>query len=291
MPFTRAQLVAAAKERGYKVTDRLVTEWVRLGILDHPDRVGRTDGRRGAMYVWPDTQYHLFLTVLAMWSTVGHTKELVQIPVSVWLYWGEEWISLRQVRRAAETSVGLFGPPRSYERALANAREVVNQLKRPDAPRAAVAALRKALADGLYRGDIDPRALRPLTAAVLKIDPATEGWGPFGADVDQVVARLCATARAIRNLDSFTDSDYYEARAKLRVAILDYAQSWQEYACHPTYGHMFEPVTLELLVNRACRDLLFSLGQGRLARDSGLVPVPIDDSKWTRPPLELIAIR
>lgn len=291
MPFTRAQLVAAAKERGYQVSDRLVTEWVRLGILDHPDRVRRTDGRRGAMYLWPDTQYHLFLTVLDKWATVGHPKSLVQVPVSIWLYWGDEWVPLRQVRRATETSVGLFGPPRSYERALANAREVVNQLKRPGAPRAAVAALRDALAVGMHRGDLDPHALRPLTAAVLKVDPATDGWGPFGTDVDQVVTGLCATMTAIRNLGSFTDADYHEARAGLRWAILDYAQSWQEHARHPTYGHMFEPITLELLFNRACRDLLFSLGEGRLARDSGLVPVPIDDSQWTRPPVELIAIR
>jgi len=50
--------VRAAREAGFgDVSDRMVTEWGRLGLLDTGERVGRKDGRRGAFYTWPDNQY------------------------------------------------------------------------------------------------------------------------------------------------------------------------------------------------------------------------------------------
>jgi len=58
-----------------------------------------------------------------------------------------------------------------------------------------------------------------------------------------MVAGLWATVTAIRHLSSFADTGIYEAHAALRSAILDCSQSWSEHARHPTYDHMFQPIT------------------------------------------------
>lgn len=133
-------MVAAAWAAGFgDVTDRLVAEWVRLGLLDEAERIGRSDGRRGALYQWPDSQWDLFRTLLAKRTEIPHIRGLVQISVGVWVYWGNKWVPLRQVRRALESSIGLFGPLRSYRRAVANAREVVRDISGPATTRQAAA--------------------------------------------------------------------------------------------------------------------------------------------------------
>ena len=288
MPFTREQLVDVASDRGLECSARLVTEWAQIGILDQPERVGRRDGKRGAYYEWPDTQKDLFLTVLAKRGEVRHIKSLVQVPVGIWMYWGDEWVPIRQVRRALATSTGLFGPPNSYERALANARDVVRGLRRDGVSRTAMNELRDELAGQLHRGRIDSELIRPLIKAIVATDPRTGGWGPFGLGVDEIVAWMQATVVAVAQVDSVSDGQLYESRARQRFALLNYASSWRSLAQMPDYGQMFEEPTLELFMNRSCRDLLFNLGVRLVADQDGRQLPPVELIDWRQPPLDLM---
>ena len=228
MPFTRDQLVDLARKSGLQCSARLITEWAQIGILDQPERVGRSDGKRGAYYLWPDTQKDLLLTVLAKRGEVRHIKSLVQVPVGIWMYWGDEWVPIRQVRRALTTSTGLFGPPNSYERALANAREVVRGLRREGVSRGEMNELRDELAGQLHRGRIDPDVLRPLIEVIVSTDPRTGGWGPFGLGVDEIVTWIQATVVAVAQLESVSDGQLHESRARQRLALLNLREIMEE---------------------------------------------------------------
>ncbi len=155
MPYSRRGLVEQVHAAGFlDANERLVTEWVRLGLLGSPERANRT-GKRGAFYEWPDNQLDLFLTLLRKrGGEVTRTKALVVISVGVWLYRGDEWVSVSQVRRALVTSTSLFGPPGSWERAEANAKEVVRSLRGEGAPPDATQALQKSLTRGLYNSSL-----------------------------------------------------------------------------------------------------------------------------------------
>ena len=292
MPYSRAGLVQVAREAGFEdVNERLITEWVQLGLLDTPERVGRKDGKRGAFYQWPDNQFSLLVTILGKRSEVRHTKALVIIPVGIWLYWGDEWITLRQVRRALVTSIGLYGPPGSWERAQANAREVVGALRREDAPRDALSWLREELALALYNCKVDVSTIRPLVEDVLKSDTATGGWGPFGWDVNQVVDMLRVTVEGINHIGSATTRELTDARDRLRAAVLDYASSWKQLSRLPRYGHSFEQLTLDMLIERSCRDLVAQVGMEMLAKDEGQQLPPAPSIDWAHPPMHLLPLR
>jgi hypothetical protein len=290
VPFTRDQLVDLARQSGLECTARLITEWAQFGIIDQPERVGRSDGKRGAYYLWPDTQKDLLLTVLAKRGEVRHIKSLVQVPVGIWMYWGDEWVPMRQVRRALTTSTGLFGPPNSYERALANARDVVRALTREGVSRGEMNELRDELAGQLHRGRIDPEVLRPLIETIAATDPRTGGWGPFGLRVDEIVTWIQATVVAVEQLESVSDGQLRESRARQRFALLNYAKSWRRLAQMPEYGQMFEEPTLELFMNRSCRDLLFNLGVRLVADQDGRELPPVELIDWHQPPLDLMRI-
>ncbi len=285
MPFTRREL---AEEGG--VSERLIAEWVRLGILDSPERVGRRDGQRGAFYQWPDSQRALLLSVLEKRGQIRHTKGLVQIPIGIWLYWGDEWVPLRQIRRAVVTFTGLYGPPHSWEKAQANARQVVRTLKKRDAPRVALDALREELTSGFFHGKLNADVLQPLVEKVLRIDERTGGWSPFGYDATEMVRWIRGSVAAIADLGSFSDGDFYEARERIRDGILSYATQWRYFAQDPDYGQMFQPLTMEILVNRAGQDLIFALGLRRVGDEDCIVLPPVPLTDWKQPQLDLIPI-
>lgn len=282
-------MVAAAQAAGFgDATERLVAEWVRLGLLDEAERVARTDGRRGALYQWPDNQWDLFRTLLAKRTEIRHVRGLVQIPVGVWVYWGDQWVPLRQVRRALESSTGLFGPLRSYRRAVANAREVVRDISGPATTSEAAAELERAIADGTHNRRLDPEQLRPLIEAV--VGGGGGRWGPFAVGVDQIADTLRARLTAVAELDRATDEQLRRARNEHRISILHYAEHWREMARLPgAAGRVPEP-TMELLLNRAFQDLLFALGVVLIAEAEGRDVPPSPEVPWDRPPLDLIRV-
>ena len=79
--------------------------FVRDGLLDQPEKHGLPGQRGGrAPGTWPRTQFQLFLALLdQMQKGVRQTATLCNVPVSIWLYFGPEYVPVRQVRRALGT--------------------------------------------------------------------------------------------------------------------------------------------------------------------------------------------
>lgn len=289
MGYSKRELIVEAHRRGFiDVTERQITEWVRLGLLDLAERAPRKDGHKGAFYLWPENQLNLLLTLLNKQKEVKHTSSLVVIPVSIWLYWGDNWVTTNQARRALKTSVNLFGPPHSWKRACANASDVVKTLLNDGAPRNKVKRLIDTLAIGLHSKKLDRDVLRPLLADLAEHDSQLEQWGPFGFDIDSILDMLLATLKAINELDTITDQDLIDARAFQRQKVIAYAADFPKLSKSPAFGKQFEKITLELLVERSCRDLLFQLGLMIIGRERGETLMSPQNLNWNAPPLKLI---
>lgn len=284
-------MVEAARREGYDVSARLVTDWAALGLIDHPQRTNRAKGGgRGAHYVWSDSQCALFLTLLKHRRDHRSVASLAVVPVWTWLYWGDGWISLGQTRRALKTWVGAVGPVRSYKRAEANAKAVVDAMVGKGASRSLRLALQRHLAEGIHFGHdrFDRDEIEQLVKALVE---GNGRYGPARFEPGVVVDTFEAQIIAIPLLDDLPDGAFYEARARQRQAMLEYVREQPNLAANPTFGAQFEDPNVEFLVQRSCHHLLLNLG-GRLLAEKRQHELPAVDlsTSWQRPPSELLRL-
>jgi len=101
--YTSEDLVDEALRRGYcDVSRRLIYDWSSLGLLARPSLY--SPGRRGRCNAFPESQRELFFTLLE--QRKRRTKQILglyNVPVFVWLWWGDDYVPLRQVRCAMNT--------------------------------------------------------------------------------------------------------------------------------------------------------------------------------------------
>jgi hypothetical protein len=260
-PGTIEDLVADAAGCGDTVTVRMIRDWTAAGLLDSPQRrpAGKGHGSRPALY--PATQRELFLTL--MHHRPGNKiKSLARIPVCIWMYWGEEFVPLRQVRVAIKTWLG--NPRVSLRRARETAREVLGQLDNPAARRelldaltamANTARLDAELLDHVVRQVFEP-SYGELRRAVGH--PAA----PLTADamVDLIKARVTAANLLLR--DAVTEKDLLDARHAHLISYADYAMQQRTLASAAPHGspNFYEPVDFETAANQCCGNLLTMIG-------------------------------
>lgn len=278
------QLTADAAAAGHQVTVRMIRDWTEAGLLDYPQRRPAGKGRGSRQALYPATQRSLFLTLLHHRSSNG-ISSLARIPVGIWMYWGDEFVPLRQVRRAMNTWLG--DPRDSLRRARETAGEVVRQLDNPAAAPAARRELRNALADLAYTGRPDFARLERAVSEVFDAGFGTlrraVGHPAAPAMSESVITMLKARLAAVDLLRTgkVSDHDFYTARHVHRVAYAEYAASQQFFAMHapPDNPDMYEPVTAEAALNACCGHLLTSIGLASLyperAGQIGVEPAPV----------------
>lgn len=281
-------MTADAATAGYKVTARLVRDWTEAGLLDYPRRrpAGKGHGSRHALY--PQPQQQLFLTLLHRRAAGNGIASLARIPVGIWMYWGDSYVPVRQVRRAMITWVG--DPRSSLRRARETAKEVARQLDNPAATQSARRELREALAELAYTGRPDFERLERAVTGVFEA-----GYGPLRRAVghpdapamaDSVIDALKARLMAIDLVkgDKLSDDDYYAARRRHLAAYAEYAAKQYYYALHAPVDNpgMYEPVTAESALNACCGHLLTTIGLSALYPKSAsrvdTIPVPVGHS-------------
>lgn len=269
-PGSVHQLVADAAERGHgEATVRLIRDWTQAGLLDYPQHrsAGKGHGSRAALY--PENQRHLFQTLLHHRPQNG-IRSLARIPVGIWMYWGEEFVPLRQVRRAMNTWLG--DPRVSRRKADETAREVARLLDNPDATQTSRTHLRRTLSEIAYTGDADFEQLDNAVRAVF--EPGARRLrravghpaAPLTADgiVDLIRARLHAARRLAD--DTVDDDEFLKARHAHLVTYAQYAAEQAQYAAAAPNDKpdMYEPVTGERALNECCGNLLTALGLNSL---------------------------
>lgn len=257
--YTQKQLVAKAQRAGYQVTGKLIERWVTLGLLDQARAIGRSRGR-GVDRRWPQSQSDLLLSLLNHRENARSVRALLNIPVLVWLIWGEAYVPLRQVRRAIETWVRMTDRRRSFQ-ARSWATSIVRSLARARAPARARQILIDELAQSVASGRLDHTEVRRrLDEVVGPREPTSQTDGPRAYQL------IAAQLALVRRYAELTDGHFAWARMFYLYSQADYAPVRAELASDPRFGRLHEPFDFERLANRACHDLSIILS---LALDGG----------------------
>jgi hypothetical protein len=262
--LTLPELLEEGRRAGHRPTERLVHDWVAKGLLDHPSRRGLgKGGGRGSKAVWPESQSKLFLLLLKKRSGVRWVVTLTNVPVGIWLYFGDAYVPLAQVRRALQT-YGDHHKRGSWKSAQLTAKEAVAQLG-PDVNRSAAKELMQAIALGGFRGELDPKLKDRISDAYRRLVKDRPAMQPLvGGYVQIVEARLIAT----RRLSEIPSEDFQTARATHLQALSGYAEDQPWLAIRPDVWRLHQQrPDWEWRLNNACLHLLESLGRLLLSRE------------------------
>ncbi len=266
--FTAEQLVGIARAQALPASARLIRDWVDLGLLDRPRKRGLGRGR-GTTAVWDENQKDLLLVLL------GHRRDegasvpaLCNVPVSLWLLWGDAYAPVRQVRRAL-TTWGRSARASSLARAELVARDALGRLGEDSASRAHKMRFRELIADIQAGSPIDEDLLRRFARAAID-PPSGAARGPDGAPLsgDIYVDGVMALDRGLDSLPDVSTAVLEEARRRYRWSREVYAQDQPRLARDPDLGHLFPAPTFQDLAANACRDLLLIVGLLLVEQDS-----------------------
>jgi hypothetical protein len=243
--YTASEVIEQARRQGFQVSNRLLVDWVGRGFLDRPLKTGRGPGggRGTALGRWPDNQRRLFFELLEQRKTVKHVIPLCDIVVGMWLYFGDEYVPLRQARRALATWAGFYRRG-SRRRALKSARELVDGIGSPGASREDRQALIDALATAGIRGRVDRDELVEAFGRVLPHRAGVPGAGLSAEDYANVIE---ARFEAVNRIDEVPDDVFESVRSEL---------NWFMEATTP------DP---QQLISRACLDVIGGVGFRLLA--------------------------
>ncbi|WP_445185548.1 hypothetical protein ACTXG6_45770 [Pseudonocardia sp. Cha107L01] len=267
-PGTVDDLLADASGAGHSVSLRLVRDWGHLGLLDRPSR--RPAGRHGSRKaLYSANQRGLFLTLLHHRTRAASVRALAQVPIYLWLYWGDDYVPTRQARRAVGTwfgrdhKTGQVNIRAGLAASRATARTWLPPLNHPHA----TAAARRELVDVVARiantGNTDP-GLEMAIRAVFEPDLSRieRVLGPPEASltvermVDTINVRLIAAQRIKQ--DRISIGLLEEARRSLGI----YAPSGLVL---PVTRNLAGLEIVEWNLNKCAQDLLTKLGE--LIRD------------------------
>lgn len=264
-PGTIDDMVADAATRGYEASLRLIRDWTRRGLLDNPQKRPAGKGHGSAQALYQASQRNLLLTLLHHRSG-NNISSLARIPVGIWMYWGEEYVPLRQARRALMTWLG--DPRVSRQRAAETARAILGQIASPHATAQARRELLDAITWANWTGKPDFDRIERAIRAVFEPDYKTlrRAIGHISAPVmtDAMIgvakARLTAVTALTRG--QVTDAALIQARDSHLFAYAEYASRQPLLAAFSPPGtpQMYERVTGEEALNNCCRHLLSAIG-------------------------------
>jgi hypothetical protein len=277
-PGTIDDLIADAKVRNFPAGKRLIYDWVEIGLLDHPER--RPLGQGGSeKALWPWTQRNLFRVLVEKRPDVKSVATLCNIPVGMWLWFGEDYVPVHQVQLALRTWAG--GAYKvSWTAVRRQAREIVDLLDDLDASRSQRERLISALAKIGHDGpDIpfDRGELEDAMREVFDPDPASNGraFGAPGASltiteyVDGLLIRMLGAQRS----RAATAEELGRARLLYVHSHLEYEVRHETFAIEalrPQDAAFFKsPMTWTEVVNNACARLCLMLGTLAVQSNAG----------------------
>jgi hypothetical protein len=291
-------LVRDADMAGHKITPRLIRDWTEHGLLDKPQKRPAGKGHGSVPALYPANQRNLLLTLLH--HRPGNSiSSLARIPVAIWMYWGDEWVPLRQARRAL---IRYLGDPASStyakdakratkERARAVAQAILGQLDNPAATPRARRELLAAVTDAAYTGEPDLERLDHAYRDVFEpgADTIRKATGHPSAPftIDAMIGLTEARLAAVNALTAgkVTDEALTSARDAHVFAYAEYATKQHLLAATEPAGtrHLYDPVTAEDTLSNCCGHLLTAIGleimhpdtAGRLRRERAFRPRPI----------------
>jgi hypothetical protein len=257
-------MLAAAASRGFDVSARLITDWVDKGLLDRP-RVRGLGRGKGTSATWPDEQLELFLQLLVKrHDGARRAATLSNLPVMLWLVFGDDYASLRQIRRALTTWTDAYATVK-HGRAERTSLALLAQVAHPDARESDKLDFELLITNAAKTGALDLNALEVVGAKV--IDPKRTGIarGPFGMlDTDTLIRTLDFRITGLANVQA-PDAVYEQARQLYRGTRATEARVRDPQAAHaaltnPAVANRTTLASLGVALNEACLDLVTLIG-------------------------------
>ena len=265
-PGTIDDMVADAAASGYTVTARLIRDWTEHGLLDYPQRrpAGKGHGSTPALY--SSSQRNLLLTLLQK-RPDNNISSLAKIPVGIWMYWGDDYVPLRQARRALMTWIG--DPRASKKRAREAARTILGQIDSPEASPRARRELLDVLERANYTGHADFEQVERAIRAVFEPDyrkhirkAVGHPSAPFMTESMMGVMKARLTAVTALTAGKVSDEAFIQARDAHLFAYAEYAarQPFLAAASPPGAHQLYASVTAEHTLSNCCSHLLAAIG-------------------------------
>jgi hypothetical protein len=214
--YSAKQLRAESAKHGAPVSGRLVTDWVEKGLLDRPEVRGLGRGK-GTSATWDQNQLRLFVSLLKQRQHARRAATLCNIPVGLWLMFGDTYVPLRQVRRAMGTWTSAYAVV-GKGRAETSARELLEQVAHPDATEGDRDRFELIITRAAQAQLPDLHELDKVAAKV--IDPHRSGLarGPMGMiHAENVLQTLRLRIAGLQSIDA-PDEIYQGAREIYRIA-------------------------------------------------------------------------
>jgi hypothetical protein len=276
--FTRQDLICEASTIRPGATDRLITDWVEIGLLDHPRKPGLGRGAGSQPGTWPPAQLKLFM---ALWGKKPDASiaDLCNFSVYLWLFWGDEFAPLRQVRRAMNSWLTRLRhvPIRAADEAAAHILSIVEE-GRPSR------AKRDFLSDALRADPPDLEQAR--SQLITKSHPVQTGTTPASGhtiDVDPELIMRLLTGRvtAEGQLDKLPDELFEWARFFNLYAEEEYRQEQPMLGADSRHGRLFPQRQHDHMMKYACANLLTLLGASLTVKPNpAYVASHLDPNEW-----------
>lgn len=272
----REGMLRGAELAHVPASSRLLTDWIQIGLVAPPQRPGRGRGR-GRVGTWTAAQRRMFTGLLEKRKETTSIAALLCIPVWTWLWWGDRYVPLVQLRRALRswTDAALGS---NIDGAARAARQCVRMIRHAESAPDDRARLRRLLSRWTYGEDVDETELREAIHVV--VDPYEEDGvlGPLATPVDAgaVADWIIGTRRAARALratggaEQVPDWLLHWARWAYLDSQHGYVQDQPMLARHPRWGAYFPQTTEQDLILNACQHLVGVIAIGsQLATEDG----------------------
>ena len=254
--FTRHDLIGEADHVRPGLTDRLITKWVEIGLLDRPHKPGRGRGAGSYPGTWSYEQLQLGL---ALWRQypVRSIADLCNVPVFMWMYWGDAYVPLRQVQLAMKTWLARIKhvPKRAADD---SAEKILTTIegKRPQR------AKRELLAEALRSEPPDLEQARSVlvTRASVYSTIAVSSGRTVDVDPELVMGLFSGRVAAEDQLAKLPNYLFEWARLFNLYAGGLYVVDQPTLAADPQHGKLFPDRSVAQMIWRACADLLTILG-------------------------------
>jgi len=276
--FTRQDLIREANAVRPGATGRLITDWVEIGLLDHPHKPGLGRGAGSQPGTWPASQLNLFV---ALWgkkpeATVAH---LCNIPVYLWLFWGVEFAPLTQVRRAMNSWLTRLRrvPIRAADDAAAHILGIVEEARPSKAKldflsyalRAMPPDLEQARTQLVPKSRAQRTAIAPAPGRTVDVDP------------ELIMRFLTGRVTAEGQLDKLPDELFEWARFFNLYAEEQYRQEQPMLGADSRHGRLFPQRRHDDMIKYACANLLTLLGASiTLKPDAKFIASHLDPNEW-----------
>jgi hypothetical protein len=273
--YTKAQMVAIGLARGHRATGRLFTDWEAAGLIDQPVKRGLGRGK-GVLALWPEAQLQLWLLLLAKRTETSQVPNLCNIPVGLWLYFGDNYATIRQVRKCMRTWTERYGSSRGHKLAKQTARMLLADLPVSGASKNLKAQLVSRMATALLNGikqDEDRRKLR--NNLLRAMDEPFSASEKARALVDLVLLRLLASHHLTH--ESLPDHLFQWARVWHLYNLRNYMQAHDSGDLRHVPGVDFDRPDFEKLILSSCRDLMTSVGIALSISKEEVLPAPFFD--------------